>query len=93
MLYIGDIQIINYLYSKMVKIRLSRRGKKRRPSYRIVVTDSRKKRSGKPIEEVGFYDPIQNEVHLSADAIKKRLSEGAQVTRVVKDILVKANIL
>jgi len=77
----------------MVKIRLSRRGKKRKPSYRIVVTDVRTKRDGKPIEEVGFYDPIQNEVHLSAEAIKKRLNEGAQVTRVVRDILVKANIM
>ena len=77
----------------MVKIRLSRRGKKRKPSYRIVVTDVRTRRDGQPIEEVGFYDPIQNEVHLSAEAIKKRLNEGAQVTRVVRDILVKANIM
>lgn len=77
----------------MVKIRLSRRGKKRKPSYRIVVTDSRTRRDGRPIEEVGFYDPIQNEVHLSAEAIKKRIKEGAQLSRVVKDILVKANII
>jgi small subunit ribosomal protein S16 len=77
----------------MVKIRLSRLGKKRKPSYRIVVIDSRVRRDGKPLEEVGFYDPIQNEIHLSAEAIKKRLAEGAQVSRVVHDILVKANIL
>ena len=77
----------------MVKIRLSRLGKKRKPSYRIVVTDSRVRRGGKPLEQVGFYDPIQNEIHLSSEAIKKRLSEGAQVSKVVHNILIKANIL
>lgn len=77
----------------MVKIRLSRLGKKKKPSYRIVVTDSRVGRNGKPLEEVGFYDPIHNEIHLSAEAIKKRLSEGAQVSRVVHNILVRAKIL
>jgi small subunit ribosomal protein S16 len=77
----------------MVKIRLSRLGKKKRPSYRIIVTDSRVRRDGKPLEQVGFYDPIQNEIHLSSEAIKKRLNEGAQVSRVVRNILVKANIM
>jgi small subunit ribosomal protein S16 len=77
----------------MVKIRLSRLGKKKKPSYRIVVIDSRVRRDGKPLEEVGFYDPIQNEIHLSAEAIKKRISEGAQVSRVVRNILIKANII
>nr|YP_009863797.1 ribosomal protein S16 [Pavlova sp. NIVA-4/92]QKE31128.1 ribosomal protein S16 [Pavlova sp. NIVA-4/92] len=77
----------------MVKIRLSRLGKKRKPSYRIVVTDSRVRRDGKPLETVGFYDPIHNEIHLSSEAIKKRLDEGAQVSRVVRDILIKANVL
>jgi small subunit ribosomal protein S16 len=77
----------------MVKIRLSRFGKKRKPAYRIVVTDSRVRRNGKPLEEVGFYDPIQNEIHLSEVQIKKRLAEGAQMSRVVRDLLVKGNIL
>jgi len=77
----------------MVKIRLTRYGKKKKPSYRIVVADSRTRRDGKPIEEVGFYDPMQNQVHLRAEAIKKRLNEGAQVSDTVRTILVKANIL
>ncbi len=77
----------------MVKIRLSRLGKKRKPSYRIVVIDSRVRRDGKPLEQVGFYDPIKNEIKLSSDAIKKRLNQGAQVSRVVRNILVKANIM
>lgn len=77
----------------MVKIRLSRRGKKKKPSYRIVVIDSRVRRDGKPLEEVGFYDPIQNEVHLNGENIKKRINQGAQISRVVRELLVKANII
>ena len=77
----------------MVKIRLSRHGKKKKPSYRIVVIDSRIRRDGKPLEEVGFYDPIQNEVHLNGENIKKRINQGAQLSRVVRELLVKANII
>jgi small subunit ribosomal protein S16 len=77
----------------MVKIRLARYGKKRNPSYRIVVIDSRKRRNGKPIEEVGFYNPMQNQIHLNAESIKKRLMQGAQPTDVVKNILIKANLI
>jgi small subunit ribosomal protein S16 len=77
----------------MVKIRLSRLGKKRKPSYRIVVIDSRVRRDGKPLEQVGFYDPIKNELKLNLEKIKIRLNQGAQVSSVVKNILVKANIM
>ena len=61
----------------MVKIRLSRHGKKKKPSYRIVVIDSRIRRDGKPLEEVGFYDPIQNEVHLNGENINKIIKANA----------------
>lgn len=45
----------------MVRIRLSRRGANKRPFYRIVVTDSRKCRDGRPIEYIGFLNPIAKE--------------------------------
>jgi small subunit ribosomal protein S16 len=77
----------------MVKIRLSRLGKKRKPAYRIVVMDTRVRRDGKPLEQVGFYDPISNEIKLSPEAIKRRLQQGAQVSPVVRNILVKAKIM
>nr|AAB50700.1 ribosomal 30S protein TS17 {N-terminal} [Thermus thermophilus, Peptide Partial, 45 aa] [Thermus thermophilus] len=41
----------------MVKIRLARFGSKHNPHYRIVVTDARRKRDGKYIEKIGYYDP------------------------------------
>ena len=43
-----------------VKIRLTRMGRTKRPSYRIVATDSRTKRDGEYIEEIGTYNPLTN---------------------------------
>ena len=42
----------------MLKIRLKRIGRKKRPSYRLVILENKARRNGKPIEEVGFYNPI-----------------------------------
>ena len=72
----------------MVKIRLSRTGKKNALSYRIVVMDSRVKRDGRVIEKIGFYDPKTKPVTIKLD--QKRLdywvSQGAKLTEAVKKI-------
>ena len=73
-----------------VKIRLKRFGTKKRPYYRIVVTDSRNQRDGKALEEVGLYHPIEKEeeqVKLKEDRIKEWLSKGARPTPTVKRLL------
>lgn len=71
----------------MVKIRLKRFGSKKKPVYRIVVIDSRSRRDGRPIEEIGFYDPrkdaAQGGVKLNAESYAKWLQQGAQPTEVV----------
>lgn len=68
-----------------VKIRLKRMGKIRAPFYRIVVVDSRKKRDGKVIEEIGKYDPTQNPSLIEIDSERAQywLSVGAQPTEPV----------
>ena len=76
----------------MLKIRLKRFGRKSQPCYRIIVTDSRVKRDGRAIEEVGFYNPITNETHLKFDRIIERLKTGAQPTDTVRNIFLKAKI-
>ena len=48
----------------MLKLRLKLIGRRGQPCYRIIVTDSRVKRDGRAIEEVGFYNPITKETHL-----------------------------
>ena len=62
------------------KIRLARAGTKKRPFYRIVVTDSRNKRDGRFIEQLGTYNPRIKpvEISLKVDRIKHWLDNGAQ---------------
>ncbi len=76
----------------MIKLRLKRFGKKREVSYRIVATDSRSRRDGRPLEELGFYNPRTDETRLNVPAIVKRLKDGAQPTDTVRHILTKAKV-
>ena len=68
-----------------VKIRLRRMGQKKAPYYRIVVADSRSKRDGRCIEEIGTYDPNQEPSVCKVDeeAAKKWLANGAQLQRLL----------
>ena len=77
-----------------VKIRLRRMGKKKSPFYRVVVADSRDKRDGRFIEEIGTYDPNQEPSMFKVDeeAAKKWLSVGAQPTDTVARLFKQAGI-
>ena len=77
-----------------VKIRLRRMGQKKAPFYRIVVADSRSKRDGRCIEEIGTYDPnVDPSVYkVDEEAAKKWLVAGAQPTEVVSKIFKLAGI-
>lgn len=77
----------------MIKLRLKRYGKKREASYRIVAINSRSRREGRPLEELGFYNPRTDEVRLDVEAIVRRLQQGAQPTETVRDILVREKII
>tara|TARA_B100000945_G_C20264598_1_gene540936 strand:- start:533 stop:769 length:237 start_codon:yes stop_codon:yes gene_type:complete len=76
----------------MIKLRLKKYGRKGQPCYRIVAMDSRTKRDGASIEELGFYNPMTNETHLKSKRIKIRLQQGAKPTETVHNILVKAQL-
>ncbi len=76
----------------MVKIRLKRLGKKREVSYRIVAMNSRDRRDGRVLEELGFYNPRSDETRLNVPAIVKRLKQGAQPSETVRSILNKAKV-
>lgn len=69
----------------MVKIRLKRFGSKKKPVYRIVVIDSRARRDGRPIQEIGFYDPRKNpmEIRIDKEAYDKWVGQGAEPSEVV----------
>lgn len=77
----------------MVKIRLSRTGKKNYANYRLVVTNNREKRDSKVIEYVGFYNPHNKEIKLENERINYWLSVGAQPSDTVKGMLVRNGII
>ena len=77
----------------MLKLRLKRAGRKRSPSYRLVVIESLARRDGRPIEELGYYNPISKQYNFNIEKIKKRLNEGVQPTETVAFLLKKAEIL
>lgn len=78
-----------------VKMRLRRMGKKKAPSYRVVVADSRSPRDGRFIEEIGFYDPCTEPatIKIDADKAKKWISNGALPTETVRSLLKKSGIV
>lgn len=67
----------------MIKLRLKRFGKKREASFRLVACNSTSRRDGRPLEELGFYNPRTKETRLDTEAIRARLAQGAQPTEVV----------
>ena len=76
----------------MIKLRLKKYGRKGQPCYRIVAMDSRTKRDGRAIEELGFYNPMTDETRLNSNRVVARLKQGAQPTETVLNILTKAKI-
>ena len=79
----------------MVKIRLRRMGAKKAPFYRIVVADSRYPRDGRFIEEIGYYNPVENPAELKVDVDRAQawIKTGAQPTETVKALLKKAGAI
>lgn len=75
----------------MLRIRLTRVGKKRQPSYRIVVTEITAKRDGRIVERIGHYNPLADpsEFLVQEDRALYWLSVGAQPTDAVERLLVK----
>lgn len=73
----------------MVKIRLTKTGRRNAPSYRIVVADARSPRDGKFIEVIGFYNPSHNPTLSKIDKEKYEawIKKGAQPTEAVKQIV------
>lgn len=71
-----------------VVIRLSRRGRRNRPAYRVGVFDARTRRDGPPIEYVGHYDPLveddEKKFTLDEERIRHWLGQGARVSETVR---------
>lgn len=74
----------------MVKIRLRRMGAHKKPFYRLVVADARSPRDGRCIEEIGYFDPMNDEnVKLDMEKYEMWIKNGAKPTDRVKSIVRK----
>lgn len=67
----------------MVRIRLKRLGRKKSPFYRIVVMNKRDRRNGRPIEELGYYNPMSKELKLNKTSMNAWIAKGAQPSETV----------
>ena len=78
-----------------VRIRLTRKGAKKKPFYRIIVADVEAPRDGKFIEILGTYNPLTDpaEVKIDSERLKLWLNRGAQPTDTVRSLLKKEGLL
>lgn len=79
----------------MLMIRLQRIGKKKQPSYRLIVSDKTKDTQAGNLEILGHYNPITNPkvIEFKADRIKYWISVGAQLSNTVNNLLLKQGII
>ena len=79
----------------MLAIRLARTGKKKKPSYRIVVIEKTRPRNGRFVEIVGTYDPLREpaEIRLKEERVKYWLGVGAQPSETVRRFFAKQKLL
>ena len=77
----------------MIKLRLKRFGKKREASFRLVACNSTSRRDGRPLQELGFYNPRTKETRLDTETIRERLGQGAQPTDIVRTLLERGGLI
>lgn len=75
----------------MVRIRLKRLGRKKRPFYRIVAVDIRTRRDGAPLQELGYYNPVSRELKLDKKTTLEWVAKGAIPTPSAQRLIDKAN--
>ena len=97
MCFIINININHHLevVKMAVKIRLRRMGAKKNPFYRIVVADSRFPRDGRFLEEIGYYNPMEEPsvVKVDPEKAKKWIEDGAQPTDTVRELFKKHGVI
>jgi small subunit ribosomal protein S16 len=77
-----------------VRVRLTRKGAKKRPFYRIVAADSEAPRDGRFLEVLGYYDPLKDPAQVTVDEekLKKWIQNGATVSETVGSLLLKSGV-
>lgn len=71
----------------MLKIRLSRTGKRHALQYRIVVSEARSKKEGKQVAQIGYWNPQEKKVVINKDSYQSWLSKGAKPTDAIRKLV------
>jgi small subunit ribosomal protein S16 len=74
----------------MLRIRLKRLGRKKQPFYRICVMNQRDRRNGRPLAEIGYYNPMSKELKMDKEAYSTYVSQGAQPSETCAYLFTKA---
>ena len=77
----------------MLKLRLKRMGRKKQLTYRLVVIENTSRRNGRPVEQVGYYNPLTKEFYFEIEKIRKWLNYGVEPTQTVHNLLRKTSII
>jgi small subunit ribosomal protein S16 len=77
----------------MLKLRLKKIGRKKQPTYRLVVVPNSTKRNGRFIDNVGYYNPITKKLSIQNEKIIYWLKNGVQPTLTIQNLLKKAKII
>ena len=77
----------------MLKLRLTRTGRKKQPTYRLVVIEHATRRDGRPVDLVGYYNPSTKESNFKVEKIQDWLKKGVQPSETVTSLLRKAQII
>lgn len=76
-----------------VKLRLTRMGSKKRPFYRVIAINSETRRDGRPLENIGYYNPMVEPAEISIDKekVEKWLEKGAEISDTVRALIKKVS--
>lgn len=85
----GGILVSDRWRWNLLSIRLTRRGAKKKPFYRIVVTEARSKRDGRFVENLGYYDPCRTpaEIKIDRERVDYWIERGAQPSNTVRSLI------
>jgi len=74
----------------MLTIRLTRKGTKKKPFFRIVVIENSKKINGEPVEILGYWNPIKDSLKINSESVASWVNKGAIPTPKVKQLIAKS---
>jgi small subunit ribosomal protein S16 len=77
----------------MLAIKLKRIGKKNQPSYRIIVAEKRSKVNGRFVEDLGWFNPLNNQSKINKERVDYWIKNGAQPTHSILTLFKKSDIM